>query len=105
MNFLLKIKNSIYNPSFYRSIAVTSFGSALRYYLLLCLLITLLRVAFLVFPIASGIHSFIQTASTEVVNAYPKDLSISIHNGIATINKPQPYVIPLCDNQNNCKRI
>src|SRR5579871_5156833 len=105
MNFLLTIKNSIYNPSFYRTIPNTSLGKALGYYLLLCLIITVLQLAFLAFPTATGVQSFLQTATKETVTAYPKDLTIQIHNGIASINQEQPYIIPLCDDKNTCQNI
>jgi hypothetical protein len=104
MNFWQKIKSSIYDAEFYRSIPKESFNQALKYYFLFCLLITFFRMVFLIFPIAATVTAATQYIH-EFANKYPSNLTIAIHNGKLNINQPQPYTIPLCDNNGNCEKI
>ncbi|HSW87597.1 MAG TPA: DUF1189 family protein [Candidatus Saccharimonadales bacterium] len=96
MNFIDNIKNSIYNPGFYRNIQKESFGAALKYYLLLCLLITFFRLVFLFFPISNGITSFVHAGTENLIKTYPNNLVLTIHKGVLNINQPQPYTFPVC---------
>ncbi|HSW96910.1 MAG TPA: DUF1189 family protein [Candidatus Saccharimonadales bacterium] len=102
MDFLENIKNSVYNPNFYRNIPKESFNSALKYYLLLCLLVTFFRLVFLSFPIATSINMAVKTGTQGLLETYPANLEITIHKGQLAINQPQPYILPLCSQTDHC---
>lgn len=95
MNFLEKVKASIYSPELYREIPKQNFGSALKYFLLLILLssifslVTSLDFFFNKFPNAAS--SFISNTT----NIYPKELEITIKDGQVTTNVEEPYFIPM----------
>src|SRR5947209_3796140 len=104
MNFWLKIKSSIYDPEFYRSIPKESLQSAVQYYVLFCVVITLLKMAFLLFPITTGVTAITQGINQEVTK-FPKTLQVNIHNGHAAATGKQPYTFPLCDTKGNCTNL
>src|SRR5258708_1163574 len=105
MNFLQKIKSSIYDPAFYRMISKESFGSAFKYYFLLSFLLTIFMTLFLVFPITRGITTFTQQFSKDIINSYPNELQIALKNGHVVTNVSQPYSIPVCDENRQCENI
>lgn len=105
MDFFEKIKNSIYNPTFYRNIPKESFGTALKYYLLLCLLVTFFRLVFLSFPIATAINSGVRAGTEGLLQTYPNNLEIIVHQGKLRVNRPQPYTLPVCFDANPCEDI
>lgn len=104
MEFLQKIKSSIYDPEFYRNISKKPFSEAIKYYLLFCLLVTIFRIVFLVFPTITMVNAMTQRINT-FITTYPKTLEIKLHQGKLTINQPQPYTIPLCDESSTCDNI
>lgn len=104
MNFIEKIRSSVYDPSFYRQIPKETFGKAISYYLLFCIVITMLRLALLVFPISSGITTVTKGLTEGLLHTYPNNLQITIHHGQLAINQPQPYSLPVCI-QNDCQKV
>lgn len=105
MDFIENIKNSVYNPTFYRNIPKESFGAALRYYLLLCLLVTFFRLVFLSFPVATNVTSAVQAGTQGLLNNYPGNLEVTIHQGKLSVNQPEPYILPLCFKDAACQNI
>jgi len=49
----------------------------------------------LIIPVKNGTEAFINNIIPETVNAYPKDLEISIKDGVASTNVQEPYIITL----------
>lgn len=94
MQFFKTLSNSIYSPSFYKDAVKKPFFSALKYFLLLILLLSVIagtskgKIFFGSFPQVVG--NFIKN----VQDVYPKDLIIEIKNGQAKINQPEPYFLP-----------
>ncbi len=95
MGFFKTVKNSIYSPEFYRSVSQRSLFSALFYFLLLSVLITILQS---INPIASFVtfgNKEVQKFVSSVVNSYPQELEVKIQDGKVKSNVQEPYFIPI----------
>ena len=90
------IKESIYSPKFYSKISEKSFKSAFGYFFLLILLLTLIRVIFLIDPLGNKAPQQFRKGIESLINCYPKDLEITITQGQATTSAKQPYFVS-CD--------
>lgn len=94
MNFFKKIGQSIYSPAFYTKVLSESTGPALGYFFLFTLLLTILRAIFFAPLVINGVHWFTNTLVPGMVNAYPQKLQFTVHNGMVSINQPEPFIIP-----------
>ncbi len=98
MKIFTQIKNSVYNKEYYSNIVLNqSLRESVKYLAKLSLLIALLGVIIFAFSIPSlsnqikkGVYSF--------VAEYPDDLIVSIKDGNATVNQPEPYLYKIPDN-------
>lgn len=94
-NFPTTILDSIYSPSFYSTASKKSFGSAIGYFLLFILLLTLFRVIslspMLFVDLPKGLNSIIDKG----VSSFPSELTVEIKNGQVTTNVKEPYFIPI----------
>ena len=92
MKFLHTIKDSIYNKGFYQTIPIRPLSEALKQYAKLaslCAIVMTVGGALFVLPLITKIAN---TAETVVVRDYPKDLVVTLKDGIASTNlKEQPY--------------
>lgn len=95
MNFFRTILHSIYLPSFYADIPSKSLKSALGYFVLLILLLTIIQSATVAKPLLSDAQTNIQNIVNEVVSQYPDELEITVKNGTALTNVEEPYFITL----------
>lgn len=103
MNFLKNIQDSIYSPEFYSNILKKSFKQSIGYFLLLILLLTTIRIIFLINPLLIETPIQLKKFAQDTINCYPKDLEIKITNGKTAVNVKEPYFIASCgsnDNQN-----
>ena len=90
MNFLQKIKNSIYNPAFYANLKEQKLSFSFRYFFSLAGLLAL--IAAFVFgvemsPLFSGENL------KKLVDYYPKELNIEVKGGTISTNVSEPYII------------
>lgn len=90
MNFLKKIKNSIYGPAFYTDLKEQKLSFSLRYFLSLAACLSLiiaffLGVKFSPFFATENLRSF--------VGFYPQELSIEVKGGTVSTNVSEPYII------------
>ncbi len=95
MSFFKNILDSIYNPSYYRQIAQKPLTSSISYFLLLALLLTVIQTITFINPVSAGVTDLVSKAIPNLVNSYPKELSVTIKNGSVSTNVKEPYVIPL----------
>jgi hypothetical protein len=100
MNFFRKIRNSIYSPAFYSNIPQKSLGSAIGYFLLLSLFLTIIQSI-------SPIWKFSTTGQTEIKkfvdqakNFYPSGLEVKVQKGKVSTNVQEPYYISLPKDKN-----
>lgn len=94
MGFLKTIQSSIYNPSFYSQIKHRSLGSALKYFFLFILLLTLINTLFLSYDLGIKAPEEAKKFITQTVNSFPSDLEVSIEDGQVSTNVQEPYFMP-----------
>lgn len=94
MKFLQQIQDSIYNPAFYAKVPKQTFGTALKYFLLLMLLISLIRTIDTL-PALIDVQRKAPEWVASVVNYFPEELEIKIKDGQTSTNANEPYFIPL----------
>ncbi|HUQ84911.1 MAG TPA: DUF1189 family protein [Candidatus Limnocylindrales bacterium] len=95
MDFFKKVQNSVYSPEFYKKIPKQSFGTALKYFLLLTLLFTVLRSIAPVWNFITVGQKEIEKFTKNAVNIYPSDLTINIKDGKVSTNATEPYFVPI----------
>ena len=95
MNFFSTVKNSIYSPEFYKGVTQRSLFSAILYFLLLSVLVTIIQS---INPIVSFVtvgEREVQKFVSSTVNSYPQELEVKIQNGKVISNVTEPYFIPI----------
>ncbi len=95
MKIFKQIKNSIYNKEYYKNTVLKEdVGASFKYLLKLSLIVA---VAFAVFfAVASPfINKNFKKGVNEIIKSYPVDLKLTLNNGIASINQPEPYFIQI----------
>lgn len=95
MSFFRNIRSSVYNPDFYQKIKKTSFGSAIKYFLLLALILTVVNVVILGYELGVKAPEQIREFIRQSVNSYPADLEVNIENGQVSTNAEEPFFVPL----------
>lgn len=94
MNFLNKIKLSIYSPEFYKEIRNKTGGEAFKYFLGIALILALIQSVIAV-PIAFEIQKELPVLSAKLVSYYPSQLEVRIKDGKASTNVKEPYLIKM----------
>jgi hypothetical protein len=103
MNIFKQIKNSIYNPEYYKSVVLNeSFGPSVKYLAKLAMLASLLAVIIFAVTIPMFFGELKVLVSREFAK-YPDELVVNIKDGVASINKPEPYVIKMTELSNQEK--
>jgi maltodextrin utilization protein YvdJ len=100
MNFFKKIKDSIYNPSYYQELIKQPFSYSLKYFLLFSIIIAVIyTISFSVqvFPTFSKAMKNIEPA---ILERYPDELVIKIEKGQVSTNMPEPIYFPLPKSDN-----
>jgi len=95
MGFLKTIRNSIYSPSFYVSIPQKKLSSAMGYFFLLILLVTVVESISPIWSFSTVGQTEIKKFVDKVKNFYPSELVVKIQKGKVSTNVPEPYYIPL----------
>ena len=93
--FFGKIKDSIYNPSFYKSIPQSKLESAFSYFFLLIFVLSIIQTLFLAFPIVKVITQLTNKDLPKAVSQFPEELQVKIKDGKASTNVKEPYFVPL----------
>lgn len=95
MSIFKEIKNSVYNPDYYRGLVGRPITHSLRYYcaliLVLGILVTTIGAALIV-PLFNTVVWGVRGA---VLSIYPDDLEIAVEKGIVSTNFSEPLVITL----------
>ncbi len=95
MSFLQTIKSSVFNPEFYSKIKDQSFGSVLKYFFLLILVLTFINSLLLSYEIIITVPGEIRKFVNGTLNSFPADLEVSIDNGQVSTNTNEPFFVPL----------
>lgn len=95
MNIFHKIKDSIYNPEYYKSILQKdTLGESIKYLAKLSLIVSIVTTIIIVFFIPK-IQNGIREITNTIIENYPSELIVSFKDGTASINQPEPYKIPI----------
>jgi hypothetical protein len=96
-NFLKKIKDTVYNPSFYQKITHEPTELGIWFLFLINVLsFTVIGIGLLVISIPS-VSSF--SMSDYIGTHYPDELTITIQDGVVEANIDMPYYIPLDEDE------
>ncbi len=95
MGFFVTIGRSIFSPPWYAAMPQRTFGSALGYFLLLSLLVTIVRTIIVSLPVLGNLPGILDQVSGSIVQTYPDELVVHIHNGVVSTNVKEPYFIPM----------
>jgi len=95
MQFLEKIKSSIYNPSYYNEILNKPFSYSLRYFLSLAGLIALIATITFSFSALPKMNKFINEIGPSVLKYYPDNLEVMVKNGKVSTNVQEPYFVKM----------
>jgi hypothetical protein len=93
VNFVRMVANSIWSPRTYAEIANVPLGRALRYFYVLALLLTVIRLV----PFIVGGLVLLPVVTTGLADVYPPDLEMRVTKGVVTTNMSEPYFIPMPD--------
>ena len=91
VNFARKIADSIWSPRTYADIPSVPFGRALRYFLVLALVLTVIRLV----PFVVAGVVLLPVVTTGLADLYPRDLELHITKGVVTTNVSEPYFIAM----------
>ena len=94
MGFLQKIKSSIFDPKFYSKIEHQSLGSALKYYFLFILALSIVNIVIIGYELGVQIPREIRSSINQAATSYPSDLEVSLDDGQVTTNATEPYFVP-----------
>lgn len=93
--FVHVYKNSLTSPKYYKEVLKTDLNFSLKYYFMLVLfasiLITTIETILVVPEIKNKIMGFAENSR----QVYPEDLVIKIEGGEWTVNREEPFVIPM----------
>lgn len=101
MKFLQDVKDSIYNPQFYEHVASQEMSVAVKYF---AKIVFVVACALSAVPLTGGIglltwnHSQVDDIRTDIIEAFPSDLELSIRNGEISTNATEPYEVALPKN-------
>lgn len=97
MDFFKTIKESIYSPSFYKAIPQKTLWQAVKYFIILILLLTVISILTLFQNLFIETPKIIRDYTQKTINCFPDDLEIKITNGEVSTNVGEPYFIADCD--------
>lgn len=95
MNFLKKIKNSIYGPGYYQEVTGKPLSYSLKYFFLLSVIVAFIYMFSFVFQAWPIFGTFAKTTESYISNTYPDNLVIKIEKGQVSTNMPEPILFPL----------
>lgn len=90
MNFLKKIKNSIYNPAFYKGLTDAPLSASFKYFF------GLIAVLSVILAFVFGVEvspMFTLENLKKIVDLYPAELAIQIKGGVVSTNVTEPYIV------------
>jgi|CXWL01.1.fsa_nt_gi hypothetical protein len=91
--FFADIKSSFYNPAFYSGIPTKNTGNAVVFLLGVS---ALSAFALVIYISILGITAFSSFSVDDVIaKNYPENLVVTVKDGKASVNQPEPFIIPL----------
>jgi hypothetical protein len=97
MGLLKLIRDSIYSPQFYRELAGKPFSFSLKYFYSLVVVIALVLTIVFSMEFIPQMNALVQSVIRAFTGSIPADVVVTIQRGMASINKKEPYAVPLPD--------
>lgn len=101
--FFKTLQNSLYSPEFYKKQLDEPIGPAFRFYFIFILLLSIVQIL-LTLPVFFNVQADLKQTANQVVSSYPKDLDVTIKNGVVSTTAQEPYVIALPPSQASAKQ-
>lgn len=95
MNLPSIFAQSVYSPSFYRSLERHRLSFSIKYFFLLAGTFAFTAAVFYAIAVFPPVYNWLKNFGPAVVAAYPKDLVLQFEGGEIKTNSPQPLDIPL----------
>jgi len=95
--FIYVYTKSLTNLPYYRDILKTSFKFSLKYYLLLALFASIITTAAVSIKVVPETFKVFGDLVNSARSAFPDDLVFTIKSGEWTINREEPFIVPLPD--------
>ncbi len=95
MKFFRRVRDSIYNPSFYKSLPQLKLESALSYFFIFIFFLSLIQTLLLAFPTLNFVTGLTNKDLPKLISSFPQNLQINIKNGVVSTNAAEPYFFPL----------
>lgn len=86
-------RRSLIDVDYYKDLLKVKTDFSLKYFFSLAILATLLTTVRVAIPTVPKVQNVINNLLDEFSIIYPKDLVITVQNGMWEINKPEPFVI------------
>ncbi len=90
---------SLTSPSYYADVIKVNFKFSLKYFAVLVVLATAITFPTSVLPTMMGFKEGLADYETHVLEMYPDDLVVTMTEGRLSINQPEPYIVPLPEDQ------
>lgn len=100
MNLFNQIKQSIYSPRYYSEIFKESFGSSLKYFLMIILLASVVQATGWIYTYVSVGQGMVRSFVDNITSVYPEELEVTIKDGIVSTNVAEPYFITIPELEN-----
>ncbi|MEA1929867.1 MAG: DUF1189 family protein [Patescibacteria group bacterium] len=91
MSIFTQIKDSVYEPSFYRSLGKQPLSYSFKYFFKFVLLLSLAFTIVLTINWAPRVKEALNEIGPAVASFYPAELVVTIEDGIAITNVPEPF--------------
>jgi hypothetical protein len=104
MQFIKDIKNSFFNPIFYRELFTKTPKEALKFYFKIVSISAIISFITITILFISGYKFLTSSFFTEALNTYPEELEVNIIDGKVSTNVTEPYFIPLPTKMDDLKK-
>lgn len=91
--FFYVLIKSITSVDYYKELLKVSPHFSIKYYVTLCLLLTLITSCVITTKITPELRNQFRSFTQEMLTNYPEDLVIKVYGGNVEINRPEPYFI------------
>jgi hypothetical protein len=94
-SFIFIFKNSLLSFDYYKDVIQTPVSFSVKYYIILALIVSLVTTGAISARLLPKLQPELNNLVSQVQNYYPDELVLTMTDGKLSINKDEPYVIPL----------
>jgi hypothetical protein len=93
--FFYVFSRSAVAPAYYKDILETRINFTVKYFLSLAIAASAITALILTVQLTPVVNKAVESVATEAKDAYPQDFELTIKDQQWSINKPEPYAIPM----------